>query len=169
MTQRMPVLFIGRGSPLNMLEENDYTRAISALPDTFERPRAIVCVSSAYMTEGIMVMGDKKPRLIKDFYEFPDEVYSIKYPAQGDQELAQRVAELTGAQVDKSWGLDHGCWTVLYHLFPLADIPIVELSVDPGSPYTGDFERGGKLACLRDEGVLIVCSGGIVFNPHLIN
>jgi 4,5-DOPA dioxygenase extradiol len=126
----MPVLFVGHGSPMNAIEDNSYTRAHAALGRRLPRPKAILCVSAHWLTEGSMVCGMEKPRTIHDFGGFPDALYEVRYPAPGSPPLAKRVRALVGAQVDEGdWGLDHGAWSVLRHLYPKADVPVVQLSV----------------------------------------
>lgn len=170
MSERMPVLFIGCGSPLNGVADNSYTQALKKVAATFPRPKAIVCASARYITEdGIGVTAAEKPRVLHDYYDYPDEIEHLNYPAPGSPEVAQRVHELTGAALDHEWGLDCACWLALLHMYPDADIPVVEISFDPDLSFVDDLERGEDLMPLRDEGVLIMCSGNIVHNLSTVN
>jgi 4,5-DOPA dioxygenase extradiol len=163
----MPALFIGHGSPMNALEDNSYTRAWRALGTSLPRPTAIVSVSAHWYTRGTGVTAMATPRLIYDFSGFPQPLYEQQYPAPGDPALAARVQSLlvpTSVTLDQSWGLDHGTWSVLVHLYPNADIPVVQLSIDSTQPAQFHYELGQKLAALRAEGVLILGSGNVVHN-----
>ena len=160
--ERMPVLFIGHGSPTNALENNRFTKSWEEIARALPRPKAILSVSAHWYTDGLFVNGAKKPEQIYDMYGFPKEFYEIKYPVSGDPELASEAASLTGAHVTEEWGIDHGTWAVLTRIFPDADIPVVQFSVDGNLEAEGHFEIGRKLAPLRDEGILIFGSGSIV-------
>jgi 4,5-DOPA dioxygenase extradiol len=164
----MPVLFVGHGTPMNAVEDNAFIRGWAKAARALPKPRSILCVSAHWETEGTQVTAMKRPRTIHDFGGFPPELYQIQYPAPGDPELAMRVAGLVGARMDETWGLDHGCWVVLSRMFPDADIPVVQLSLDHGAEPRGHFEIGAELAALRREGVLVVASGNIVHNLGLI-
>ena len=173
-TTRMPALFLAHGSPMNAIEDNEFTRALSALPANLPEPKAILMVSAHWLTDTPRVSTLDAPRTIHDFGGFPDELYEIQYPAPGAPELAARVAELLpGVLLDESWGLDHGAWTVLRHMWPDANIPVTQLSVAAGGDPQFHLELGRALAPLRDEGVLIIGSGNIVhsfagidWSPH---
>lgn len=171
-TTRLPVLFLGHGSPMNALADNDYTRALGALGAELGKPEAVLCVSAHWLTRGLWTTGMPKPRTIHDFGGFPEALYDEKYPAPGSPALARDVRALVGGDggVDEGeWGLDHGAWTVLKFLYPKADVPVVQLSVDYGAAPRRHLETGAKLRSLRDKGVLIVASGNIVHNLRRID
>ena len=167
---RMPALFVGHGNPLNALEDNDYTRGWRAIGQSIPRPRAVVCVSAHWYIEGTRVTAMEHPRTIHDFGGFPRQLYEVRYPAPGDPLLAARVAELLKPtdviQDDESWGLDHGAWSVLAHLLPDADVPVIQLSIDETESASTHYELGRRLSALREEGVLILGSGNMVHNLH---
>jgi len=169
-TRRMPVLFVGHGSPMNVIEETPWSRAWRDLGERLPRPRAILAVSAHWYTEGSFLTGQERPRTIHDFGGFPRALYEIRYGAPGAPALAARAAELLGtpgASVRGDWGLDHGTWSVLVHMYPAADIPVVQLSLDLRLPPREHLRLGGCLAPLRDEGVLLLSSGNITHNlPH---
>ena len=160
---KMPVLFVGHGNPMLVLEDNEITRAWATLGQSL-KPRAILAVSAHWVTRGTLVTSMQKPRIIYDFYGFPDELYQVTYPAPGSPELALRTASLTGARADEQWGLDHGTWCVLKKMFPNADIPVVQLSLDAAKSGEQHMAIGRELRELRNEGVLILASGNIVHN-----
>jgi len=172
-TVRMPVFFIGHGSPMNALANNSYTQTLASLHSHFPAPRAILCISAHWMTEDTRVNSMLQPPTIHDFYGFPQALFDIRYPAAGSPDLARRTVELIKSVSviadNQSWGLDHGCWSVLTHLFPSADIPVVQLSLDLTRPAEYHYQLGRQLQPLRDEGVLIIGSGNIVHNLRVIN
>jgi 4,5-DOPA dioxygenase extradiol len=162
----MPTLFFGHGNPMNAIEDNAYSRAWRALGRSLPKPKAILCVSAHWYLPATLVTAVEKPRTIHDFGGFPRPLYEVQYPAPGDLALCRRVQELTGAQFDDQWGLDHGTWSVLVHLFPDADVPVVQLSIDETQPAEVHYEIGTKLSALRDEEILVIGSGNLVHNLH---
>ena len=169
----MPAVFIGHGSPMNALHENSFTQSLSVLGQQLPMPKAILVISAHWLTEGTWVTGMGQPRTIHDFYGFPDELFAVQYPAPGSPELAQTVREQItqpSIQVDShQWGLDHGTWAVLCKMYPAANIPVVQLSIDINKPAAFHFELGQKIAFLRQQGVLILGSGNIVHNLRKMN
>jgi 4,5-DOPA dioxygenase extradiol len=164
-TGRLPVLFIGHGSPMNAIEDNQWSRAFKQLGEQLPKPRAILCVSAHWYVPGTHVTGNEHPETIHDFGGFPEALQRMQYPAAGDVALAKRVTELVpAAQLSTEWGLDHGTWTVLHYLRPAADCPVIQLSIDERAREEQHVALGRALAPLRDEGVLILGSGNIVHN-----
>lgn len=168
--QSMPAIFIGHGNPMNVIRHNKWTDGWIALGKALPKPKAILAVSAHWYLPATMVTAMVQPRTIHDFGGFPRELFEIRYPAPGDVTLAKRVQDLLAplpVELDKDWGLDHGIWSVLYHTFPDADIPVVQLSIDQSKPPSFHYEIGQLLATLRDEGILILGSGNIVHNLQL--
>ncbi|NCC76846.1 MAG: 4,5-DOPA dioxygenase extradiol [Clostridia bacterium] len=167
--QRMPVLFVGHGSPMNAIEQNPLTRKWREIGQHLPRPRAILAISAHWFAPGTWVNDEVQPRQIYDMYGFPRELYELKYPAQGAPELAARVQSQAPCTVDNNWGIDHGTWSVLVHVFPDADIPVCQLSIDRTATPEQHYKIGRQLAALRDEGVLILGSGNIVHNLRRVD
>jgi len=161
---RMPVLFLGHGSPMNAIEENDFHRSWRALAQRLPRPKAVLCVSAHWETRGVFAGATAQPETIHDFYGFPKALFDVQYRASGEPALARRAAELTGARLDPERGLDHGSWGVLIAMYPDATVPVVQLSLDSAQPGAWHYALAKKLAPLRDEGILVLGSGNIVHN-----
>jgi 4,5-DOPA dioxygenase extradiol len=170
--KKMPVLFIGHGSPMNALASNDYTLMLNELGRTVPRPEAILMISAHWMTRGTWVTAMPKPRTIHDFGGFPKALFDVQYPAPGSPELAHeissRINEPKIGEDAGEWGFDHGTWSILRHIYPKADIPVVQLSLDMTKPASFHYELGKKLAFLREKNVLIMASGNIVHNLRFI-
>ena len=169
MTNPMPAIFFGHGNPMNAVMNNAWTNGWSAIGKEIPRPRAILCVSAHWYLPATLVTAMAHPRTIHDFGGFPRELYEVEYPAPGDPELARRLESLLAplpVGLDNQWGLDHGTWSVLCHVFPEADIPTLQLSIDETQPAEFHYESAKRLAPLRDEGVLIMGSGNLVHNLH---
>jgi len=167
MTHRMPALFLGHGSPMNVIDDNDYSRSWRKLGRALPRPRAILCISAHWQSAHTAVTASFAPETIHDFYGFPKALFDVTYPAPGDPALAQRVRELLApeaVELDRQRGLDHGVWGVLAVMYPGADIPVVQLSMPISDTAAAHYARGEVLRPLRDEGVLILGSGNVVHN-----
>jgi 4,5-DOPA dioxygenase extradiol len=170
--QTMPVLFVGHGNPMNAIEDNEYSRTWMNVGKELPRPNAILCVSAHWETRGTFVTGMDKPKTIHDFGGFPRELYECQYPAPGSPELArltQETVKQAAVRLDQSWGLDHGTWSVMCRMFPKADIPVVQLSLDRTQSPEFHYALGKELLALRHKGVIIVGSGNIVHNLGVIN
>ena len=164
---RMPVIFVGHGSPMNAIEDNAWSRAFRTLGAALPKPRAILSISAHWFLPGTFLTGNDQPETIHDFGGFPQALFDMQYPAPGDGALARRVVQLIGparASVRADWGLDHGTWSVLHHMRPAADCPVVQLSIDSRLPPAGHLELARALAPLRDEGVLVMGSGNATHN-----
>jgi len=169
MAKTMPAIFLGHGNPMNALMSNAYTKAWATIGAKVPRPRAVLSISAHWYIRSTSVTAMPAPRTIHDFGGFPPELYQAMYPAPGDPVLASRLQTLLNSVSvgrDEQWGLDHGTWAVLRHVFPRADIPVVQLSIDKTQPAAFHYEIGKRLAPLRDEGILIVGSGNLVHNLH---
>jgi 4,5-DOPA dioxygenase extradiol len=160
----MPALFVGHGSPMNAMEDNAFTRTWTELGKSLPRPEAILSVSAHWFTKGTWIADSERPKQIYDMYGFPSELYDVKYPATGSPTLAKAVMQRIDNRidVDNSWGLDHGTWSVLCRMYPRADIPVVQLSIDATADPEDHFRMGRKLADLLEEGIMILGSGNIV-------
>ena len=166
-TDKMPVLFLGHGSPMNAIEENEFVQGFRKVGKEIPKPNAVLCISAHWETKGTWVTAMEKPRTIHDFGGFPPALYAVDYPAPGQVDLAKRVRVLLGeerAELNPDWGLDHGTWSVLRWMYPDADVPVVQLSIDRRQPPRVHVELARSLAGLREDGVLIFASGNAVHN-----
>ena len=163
---KMPVLFIGHGSPMNVIQDNPFTRDLRKLGDMLPTPKAIVSISAHWLTKGTWVNTSSKPKQIYDIYGFPPELYKIKYQPDGSPYLAQEIVKKSQNIIKptEEWGIDHGTWTVLYHLFPKANIPVIQISIDYRKPLHYHIEIAKALRFLRSKGILIIGSGNITHN-----
>jgi 4,5-DOPA dioxygenase extradiol len=171
-SERMPVLFVGHGSPMNAIESTPFSQAWEGMGRRLPRPRAILCVSAHWETRGTSVTAMQSPSTIHDFYGFPQELFAVEYSAPGSPALAQRVSALvrsTSVSLNDDWGLDHGTWLVLCRMYPAADVPVVQLSLDRTKSPREHVALGKELAPLRQEGILIVGSGNIVHNLGMLD
>lgn len=169
MAKPMPAIFFGHGNPMNALEHNVWTEGWATIGKQIPRPLAVLSISAHWYRPATLVTGMLTPRTIHDFAGFPPKLNAIKYSAPGDPDLARRVQDLLApisVNLDQRWGLDHGTWSVLCHVFPKADVPVIQLSIDETQPAEFHYEIGKRLAVLRNEGVLIVGSGNLVHNLH---
>jgi len=169
---RMPALFVGHGSPMNAIEDNVFSRGWADAARRLPAPAAVLCVSAHWETAGVRVTSSRSPETIHDFYGFPRALFDVRYPAPGDPSLARRLARLArivAIGLDDERGLDHGCWSVLRAMYPRADVPTVQLSLDTSRPAAFHYALAGELAALRDEGVLIIGSGDIVHNLGVLD
>jgi len=165
----MPAIFFGHGNPMNALANNDYTQAWARIGKSFPKPKAVLMISAHWFIPHTAVTAMAHPRTIHDFGGFPQELHRVKYPAPGARDLAQRLHMLLSpisVEMDESWGLDHGTWSVLTHVYPDANVPVIQLSIDDTKPAAFHYGLGKKLSALRDDGVLIAGSGNLVHNLH---
>lgn len=170
-TEKMPVLFFGHGSPMNAIEENEFVAEWRNIGKTLPKPKAILCISAHWETRGTFVTAMENPTTIHDFGGFPKELFDKQYPAPGSPELAKETKNLikkTDIGLDEKWGLDHGCWSVLSRIYPNADVPIIQMSLDYYQTPQYHFELAKELASLRKKGILIIGSGNIVHNLRMV-
>jgi 4,5-DOPA dioxygenase extradiol len=170
-TEQMPVLFMGHGSPMNAIEENEFVQGFRNVGKTIPKPTAILCISAHWETKGTFVTAMEKPPTIHDFGGFPKALFDVQYPAPGDPALAkqtQGIITKTAVQLDDKWGLDHGCWSVVKHLYPAADVPVIQMSLDYSQPPQYHYDLAKQLASLRKKGVLIIGSGNMVHNLRMV-
>ncbi len=169
---KMPLLFIGHGSPMNGIQDNEFSRCWQQMGKEITKPKAVLCISAHWLTRGTYITAMPNPKTIHDFGGFPDELFKVQYPAPGDPELAKQTASLvkkTTVGLDHDWGLDHGTWSVVKHMYPGADIPVLQFSIDYHQPGQYHFELAKELSELRKKGVLIVGSGNMVHNLGMVS
>lgn len=171
-TERMPALFVGHGNPMNAIEDNIFTRGFESIAKELPRPNAILCISAHWETRGTFVTAMKQPETIHDFGGFPSRLYEVQYPAPGSPELALAIQQgitSTSVNLTNEWGVDHGCWTVAKFLFPKADIPVIEMSIDYSKPAAFHYQLGKELSALRRKGVIIIGSGNSIHNLRMVD
>jgi 4,5-DOPA dioxygenase extradiol len=169
---KLPVLFIGHGSPMNGIEDNRFSQTWYTLGQQINKPKAVLVISAHWLTTGTHITAMEAPKTIHDFGGFPQALFDVQYPANGDPELALTAAKLitsTHVELDHDWGLDHGTWTVVRHMYPEADIPILQLSIDYGRPPQYHYDLAKQLAALRKKGVLIIGSGNMIHNLRMVD
>ncbi len=167
----LPVMFIGHGSPMNAIEDNEYSRTWRKIGESINKPSVIVCVSAHWVTKGTKILVSEEPRTIYDFYGFPKELYEVDYTVKGSKSVANRILSLIGTEATlvDDWGIDHGTWSVLKHMFPNADVPVVQISINGNATPEELYEIGTKLKALRNENVLLLGSGNIVHNLRMVD
>ena len=169
--QKMPVLFIGHGSPMNAIEDNEFSKRWKQMGKEIPTPKAVVVISAHWLTKGTFVTAMPNPKTIHDFGGFPQALFDVQYPAPGDPELATEIQKLItnpAVELDHDWGLDHGTWSVVKHMYPVADIPVLQLSIDYYKPGAYHYELAKQLLALRKKGVLIIGSGNMVHNLRMV-
>lgn len=170
-TSKMPVLFLGHGSPMNAIEENEFVQGFRKIGKDIQKPNAILCISAHWETRGTFVTAMQNPRTIHDFGGFPQALFDVQYPAPGNPELAKETQKLitkTHVELDDKWGLDHGAWSVIKHLYPNADIPVIQMSIDYSKSAIYHYELAKEINTLRQKGVLIIGSGNMVHNLRMV-
>jgi 4,5-DOPA dioxygenase extradiol len=168
--KKMPVLFIGHGSPMNGIENNEFSHYWQKLGKEIAEPRAVLCISAHWLTKGTHITAMDRPKTIHDFGGFPKELFAVQYPAPGSPAIAKEAASLfhqTNVGLDHDWGLDHGCWTVVRHMYPKVNIPVLQLSIDYNQPASYHYSLAKELSSLRKKGVLIIGSGNMVHNLRM--
>lgn len=171
-TEKMPVLFLGHGSPMNAIEENQFVKGFREISKKIPTPNAILCISAHWYTKGTFVTSGEIQKTIHDFYGFPPELFAVEYPAKGSPELARDTVNILAPYLvteTDSWGLDHGAWSVIKHLYPEANIPVIQMSIDHTQSVKWHFELAKKLQKLREKGILMIGSGNIVHNLRMID
>ncbi len=169
--EKLPALFIGHGSPMNGIEDNEFSRTWSRFGKEITKPKAVLVISAHWLTNGTNITAMDNPKTIHDFGGFPQELFDVQYPAKGSPELAKATSDLitsTNVGLDHDWGLDHGTWTVVRHMYPNADIPVLQLSIDYNKPPQYHYDLAKQLASLRKKGVLIIGSGNMVHNLRMV-
>lgn len=168
---KMPVLFVGHGSPMNGIEDNEFSQYWKKLASEIEKPKAILCISAHWLTKGTFVTAMEKPKTIHDFGGFPQALFDVEYPVLGDPKLAEETSKLitsTTVGLNHDWGMDHGTWTIVRHMYPTADIPVLQLSIDYNQPAQYHYDLSKQLSSLRKKGVLIIGSGNMVHNLGMV-
>ena len=171
-TMLMPVLFVGHGSPMNAIEENEFTSGWRTTGASIAKPRAILCISAHWETKGSHITAMQQPRTIHDFCGFPEQLYTLQYPAPGSLQVANEIKEQSSPaeiEMDQNWGFDHGCWSVLKHMFPEATIPVLQLSLDYTLSPQAHYDLARNLSGLRRKGILVIGSGNMVHNLRMVN
>jgi len=171
-SDKMPVLFVGHGNPMNAIEDNEFSKKWTSMGKELPKPSAILCISAHWETRGTFVTAMEKPQTIHDFGGFPQELFDVQYPAPGNAVLAKEVKkEITKTEVglNEDWGLDHGCWSVIRKMYPDANVPVLQISLDHTKPAQWHYDLGKELSALRNKGVLIVGSGNMVHNLSMVN
>lgn len=168
----MPIFFLGHGSPMNALLDSNYSRSLAKIGKTIPKPKAILVISAHWITQGTWITEMENPKTIHDFYGFPQDLYNIQYPAPGSPEISKHIRNILSdlnIQADFNWGLDHGTWSILKHMFPEAIIPVLQLSLDISKPLDYHFKFGKRLSQLRNNGILIIASGNLIHNLQKIH